>query len=84
MGHFRIEIDAVGGHGCSRETKHGETVKPCGQDSCPDCMARKFVEEMKAKGMFSSTPATAVLRHWPGTDGEVVDHLLTGKRTGSF
>lgn len=84
MGHFRIEIDGVGGHGCSRDTKHGGTVLGCGQDYCPDCLARKFVLELKAYGMFNSTPASAVLRHWPGTDGEVVDNLLTGRRNGQF
>jgi hypothetical protein len=84
MGNFRIEIDAVGGHGCERETKDGGTVKGCGQPTCPDCMARKFVADLKAAGMFSNTPAAAKLTHWPGTKEQVVDDLLTGKRSGSF
>jgi hypothetical protein len=85
MGNFRIEIDAVGGHGCQREVKDGGTVaESCGLAACPDCIARKFVAELKAAGVFNYPPASAKLTHWPGTPGEVRDDLLTGIRSGSF
>ncbi len=85
MGNFRIEIDAVGGHGCQREVGDGGTVTGCGQPHCPDCIARRFVAELKAAGVFSCPPsASATLIHWPGSKGEVRDDLLTGVRKGSF
>lgn len=84
MGHFRIEIDAVGGHGCDRTTQNNGHVQGCGLPNCPDCMARRFVAEMKERGLFNSSPASAVLTHWPGTDGEVRDNLLSGRRKGQF
>lgn len=80
MGNFRIEIDAVGGHGCQREVKDGGTVTGCGQPGCPDCNARSFVADFKKRNDIKS----ATLTHWPGEAGEVKDDLLTGKRTGSF
>jgi hypothetical protein len=86
MGNFRIEIDACGGHGCGREVKEGETLKPCGSPSCPDCMARALVDDMKAKGMFGYPPsAKATLTHRPDGPGTVVDDLLAGvRKKGSF
>ena len=84
MGHFRIEVNAVGGHGCQREKKDGEVVEGCGEMHCPDCVARAFVARLKSMGVFSCTPASATLTHWPGTSGEVRDDLLTGVRSGSF
>lgn len=84
MGHFRIEIDAVGGHGCQRNVKDGGTVTGCSGGNCPDCVTREFVAKLKSMGVFSSVPASAKLIHWPGQATSVVDDLLTGKRTGSF
>jgi len=82
MGNFRIEIDAVGGHGCQREIGDGETVTQwCGQSSCPDCKARAFVADLKSTG---NSIAKATLTHWPGMPSQVQDDLLSGKRTGSF
>lgn len=81
MGQFRIEIIAVGGHGCQREVKDGEVVAGCGQSSCPDCAAREFVARLKASG---NSIEKAELTHWPGTTTEVRDNLLTGIRSGSF
>jgi len=92
MGDFRIVVEAVGGHGCQRDVKDGGTVKAnCGQESCPDCAARAFVEEFKKHNSVSS----ATLTHWPTSDlpnrrrtpptGEnIVDDLLSLKRSGSF
>jgi hypothetical protein len=84
MGIFRIEVEGVGGHGCQREIKDGGVVVGCGQPHCPDCIARKFVDELKMAGMFNTPPASAKLIHWPGQQSEVRDDLLTGIRSGSF
>lgn len=81
MGTFRIEVEAVGGHGCQREIKDGGTVDGCGHPSCPDCMARGFVKDLKEKG---NSVLSAKLTHWPGDKSEVRDDLLTGVRSGSF
>jgi hypothetical protein len=83
MGTFRIEIQAVGGHGCDRDRKDGEVVKGCGLSDCPDCQAREFVRRFALSGMFYSD-GYARLTHWPGTDTQVVDDLLTGIRKGNF
>lgn len=82
MGDFTIEIKGVGGHGCDRNAKEGEAVKfGCGNDMCPDCLTKEFVDKLKAKGMAH----TATLTHWPGQEGEVVDDLVEGNRQkGSF
>ena len=80
MGQFKIEIVAVGGHGCQREIKDGGEVYGCGQLNCPDCRAREFVADMRRRYNVES----ASLTHWPGTQSQVVDDLVTRKRTGSF
>ncbi len=94
MGTFRVEIQAVGGHGCQREIKDGGTVEGCGQPSCPDCITRDFVKRLKASGAYFSPPVPGIdqpnadgfarITHWPGTESAVVDDLLTGVRKGSF
>lgn len=81
MGTFRVEVEAVGGHGCQRDKKDGEAVLGCDLPHCPDCIAREFVRRLKRTG---SQVNTATLRHWPGQTSEVVDDLLTGVRNGSF
>lgn len=87
MGDYRVTVEAVGGHGCSRETKNGERIKPCEQPSCPDCAARHFVDGLKRSG---SSVTLAKLEHWPvpGAAGTTrtenpgpVDDLF---RSGSF
>ena len=80
MGNFRIEIEAVGGHGCSRNFKDGEKVFGCRRMDCPDCLTREFVEKLNSKMSVSS----ATFTHWPGQPVQVVDDLLTGIRKGSF
>lgn len=82
MGQFRIAITAVGGHGCQREKKHGETVGECGQPTCPDCIARRAVAALKQ--VAGCNIEEAILTHWRGQLGEVNDNLLTGVRSGSF
>lgn len=81
MGQYRIEITAVGGHGCQRELKDGQTVYGCGHRGCPDCSARALVDELRRNG---NTVESAKLTHWPGTTTEVQDDLLTKVRKGSF
>ena len=90
MGDYRITVEATGGHGCSRKTKSGEAVTPCGGPSCPDCGARAFVKRLRLSG---NDVRLAKLEHWPvpGAAGTTrtenpgpVDDLLTGVRTGQF
>jgi hypothetical protein len=88
MGDFRITIEGVGGHGCGREAKAGETVTRCKQPGCPDCIAVEFVEKLKAGNSIS----LAVLAHWPvpgagcgrTANPGPIDDLLTGTRDRSF
>lgn len=90
MGTFRIEIQAVGGHGCQREKKSGEIVSDCGQPGCPDCIGRRAVKALKDAGVFFpksggiESVGYAKLTHWPHGHGTVTDDLLTGQRTGNF
>jgi hypothetical protein len=81
MGDFKIEVNAVGGHGCQRELGHGSEVKGCGRTGCPDCLAREFVAKLKASG---NSVSSAVLIHWPGQKEQVTDNLLTGIRNHGF
>lgn len=94
MGDYRIVIDAIGGHGCSREIKDGFQVYGCRRMSCPDCQAREFVAQLKWSG---ENVVAARFEHWPaqqlkqdGTLGDrgsppgPIEDLLTGIRKGSF
>jgi hypothetical protein len=81
MGQFTVHVDAVGNHGCQRDKKDGETVVGCEQSHCTDCITREYVRRLKRSGAIM---AAAVITHWPGTESEVCDDLLTGKRDGSF
>lgn len=82
MGNFRVEVDAVGGHGCQRNIKDGGQVQNyCGSPSCPDCLAREFVRSLKRTGVMINK---AGFTHWPGSSTEVKDDLLTNVRTGNF
>jgi hypothetical protein len=85
LGTFTVKVTAVGSHGCQREAKDGEVRTYCGNSGCPDCMAKKLVEDMRSRGMIEGhQEAEATLTHWPGTASEVVDDLLTDTRKGSF
>lgn len=81
MGTFRIEIEAVGGHGCQREVGYGGVVAGCQRMGCPDCETRRFVALLRSQG---NSVGSATLRHWPGEPTEVRDDLLSGKREGGF
>lgn len=76
MGNFRIEIEAVGGHGVLRHIKQGEII-PYGDahPNEPDVLAVRFVHEFKK----SNNVLSAKLVHWPDTT-PIVDDLLTGIR----
>jgi hypothetical protein len=81
MGQFIVHVDAVGNHGCQREVKDGEIVTGCRQAGCTDCITREYVEHLRNHG---TSVSAATVTHWPGTESEVRDDLLTGKRSGSF
>lgn len=82
MGMFRVEVQAVGGHGCQRQIKDGGQVQQfCGSTACPDCVAREFVRALKRTGAMVEK---AEIIHWPGTSTEVRDDMLSGVRKGSF
>jgi len=92
MGHFRITVNAVGGHGCERDVKDGGVVYGCGQQDCPDCLTARFLADMRRA---TCSIESATLQHWPGSKEEVVDtfdtegtHIVSTrirrKRTGSF
>jgi len=76
MGNFKIEIEAVGGHGVCREVKQGEVIPyDAAHPSDPDVLAKRFVEQFaKTNNVLS-----AKLTHWPDTT-PIVDNLLTGVR----
>lgn len=92
MGMFRVEVQGVGAHGCQRTIKSGEQVQNfCGSMSCPDCITREYVRQLKRAGVFFegasdpiAGPARATITHWPGQACHVVDDILTGTRHGNF
>ena len=81
MGTFNVELRAVGNHGCGREVKSGETMQPCRQPNCTDCITREFLEKLKAAGA-SVTEARII--HWPDGGPQILDDILREKRAGSF
>jgi hypothetical protein len=82
MGNYRIIVDAVGGHGCERNVLDGQSTIGCQQRNCPDCTTREYVRRMKSIG--GNNVNSALLVHWPETDSQVIDDLLTGERIGDF
>lgn len=74
MGDFRFELNAVGGHGCSRVAKDGETVPGCSEPSCVDCMFARFIEDLRSRG---TSIKDAVIVHWPNSTAAVLD-VFTG------
>lgn len=81
MGQFIVSVDAVGNHGCSRDVGDGEFVVGCELPHCTDCITREYVRRLKRSG---ASLTSATITHWPGSESEVLDDLLTGKRAGSF
>lgn len=77
MGTYRIEIQAVGGHGCQR--KKQDISELCDNPRCPDCLTKRFVRDLKQDNNVEQ----ALIIHWP-QQGTIVDNLLTDTRTGSF
>lgn len=82
MGNYRVIVDAVGGHGCERQVLDGQSTIGCQQRNCPDCTTREYVRRMKS--ISGNTLNSAILIHWPESDSQVVDNLLTGERIGDF
>lgn len=79
MGTFRIEIQAVGGHGDAREIGDGGTLDPASYpDNSIDAVAFDALQALQARG---ASVESAKLIHWPGDPGQVVDDLLTRTRT---
>lgn len=78
MGNFKIEISAVGGHMVDRDKKHLENVdfNESGEDT-PDAIAKRCVDDLIATGC---SDVSAIITHWPGTETQVVDDLVTGVR----
>ena len=76
MGNFKIEIEAVGGHGVLRDVKQGEVIDYAKAGASePDVLAKRFVEEFgKTNNVLS-----AKLTHWPDTT-PIIDDLKTGVR----
>lgn len=83
MGQFRIEITAVGKHGCDRSAQPGGRLhERCGRLTCPDCLALDFVQALRQKGVLI---VEASFTHFTGSNQEVVDDLLENVRTsGNF
>jgi len=76
MGTYKIEIEAVGGHGADRTAKPGDTLN-LGEPGPynPDAQAKAFVDALAATGGLVS----ATLTHWPDTT-PIVDDLKAGVR----
>ena len=81
MGVFLVEVQAVGAHGCERHLKDSEVVIGCERHNCVDCITREYIRRLKRA---NSSIDIALLTHWPGTEQEVNDNLLTGVRMGNF
>lgn len=83
MGTFRVEVQAVGNHGCQRDKADGETVDGCGHPGCTDCVARDFVAKLRATG---ASIERATVAHWPHQTPQPgpVDNLLTKTRDKPF
>lgn len=78
MGNFRIVINAVGDHGQDRGKKAGDIVNfYSGGNSKPDALAKTLVSMLQ---WFGFPISSAEFIHWPDTEGEVKDDLLTGIR----
>ena len=72
MGNFKIEIEAVGGHGSDRTAKQGEPLRI--KDG-PDKLAQDFVHQLAS----SCSIVSATLTHWPDST-PIVDDMKNGVR----
>lgn len=73
MGNFKIEIEAVGGHGSDRTAKQGE---PLNIKDGPDKLAQDFAAQLASSGC---SLVSATLTHWPDST-PIVDDLKNGVR----
>jgi hypothetical protein len=74
MGNFKIEIEAVGGHGEDRTAKQGEPIKFV--PGTVDDAGNELVQVLRTRGC---SIVSASLTHWPDTT-PIVDDLLNGVR----
>lgn len=85
MGNYRVIINAVGGHGQDRANKTGENIDFTDGRSegtpTPESIILEAVEKLKAN---SNSVSEVTVHHWPGTQSEVLDNLLTNTRKGNF
>jgi hypothetical protein len=79
MGNYIITIQGVGGHGQDRNKKNGENVD-FGENT-PEAIIKEAVDKLKATG---NSISQATFHHWPNSEHQVVDDLLTGHRLGDF
>lgn len=70
VGAFKIQVDAIGNHGCQRERVDGDTVYGCGSMNCPDCLTSEYIAKMRRAGVLMTS---AVITHWPGQPTQVTD-----------
>ena len=76
MGNFKIEIEAVGGHGVQRDVLQGGVIDyDKSHPNEPDVLAKRFVDEFSK----SNNVLSAKLTHWPDTT-PIIDDLKTGVR----
>lgn len=85
MGNFKIEIEAVGGHGIARDVKQGDgipfqaflenTPSSTLAKAAPDEQAMQFVRQLGT----GNSVLSAKLIHWPDTT-PIIDDLKTGIR----
>jgi len=77
MGNFKIEIEAVGGHGHDRNATSGGPVNFGPPDTNnPDGLAKAFVDDLENRGI---NVVEAKLTHWPDTT-PIVDDLKNSTR----
>lgn len=81
MGMFRVQVQAVGNHGCQRDVKDGGIVEGCGLPGCTDCITRTYISALKASG---ASVENAYITHWPESPNSILDDLCTKVREGSF
>jgi hypothetical protein len=64
MGNFKIEIEAVGGHGFAREVKEGEPIPFDTTATDPDNIAKRLVDTLRKDSNVLS--AKLVESRWLG------------------
>lgn len=76
MGNFKIEIEAIGGHGFAREVTQGQRIP---WENAPDGDVDKIAASCVGELSKHANVISAKLVHWPDTT-PIIDNLLTGIR----